>query len=117
MNEAIHKELAALEKRVQAAAITDTCKQTALWCTKQLPALYTKFGLTNESRYGDEISRLVQALLKELQDGTASPEAQKLGASIADRFRLVHEQLGLPVLNLKSPRPAAPRPRKARLIG
>ena len=113
MDAAIQKELTVLGKRVQAAAIPDAGKQTVLWCIRQLPTLYAKFSLTNESRYGDEITRLVQGVLKELGQGkTAFPEAQKLATSIADRFRLLHEQSGLPALHLKSPRATPARSRK-----
>ena len=107
MDEAFQAQLAALRNEVVAAAIPKACKQTAAWCIEQLPALYAKFRQTCESRYGEEISRLVQWMLKELATGqNTCPEAQKLAARINDRLRLLHEEFGLPGLNLKSLRPS-----------
>ena len=108
MAEAIQKELAMLGKQVQALAIPDASKQTALWCIKQLPSPYESFRLTNESRYGDQITRLLDALLKELGEGETATK-------VAERIRLLHEKLGLPVLHLRTSRISSPRSRKARL--
>jgi hypothetical protein len=45
----------------------------------------------------------VQWLLKELVTSQQTcPEAHKLAARIDDRLRLLHDQVGLPRLNLKS---------------
>jgi hypothetical protein len=113
MNEALQGYLATLGSEVESAAIPDEGKQTALWCIGKLPALYVQFGRTNESRYGDEISRLVQAVLKELSSGKNScPAAQQLAAGIPDRLRHLHEELGLPGLRLKTPGTVSPRSRK-----
>ncbi len=90
------------------------CKQSVAWCIGQLPSLYALFRQTNKSRYGDEITRLFQCVLKELTRGeTACPKAQRRVASIPGRLQLLLEQLGLPRLDLKSPGPS-PRARKAR---
>ena len=98
---------------VQAAAIPAASKQTALWCIGRLPPLYVNYRMTNESRYGDEITRLVQAVLKELIQGKrACPKAAQLAASIPDRFRLFHEQWGIPRLALKPNRASTPRSQK-----
>ena len=114
MVEALQAHLGALEDGIQATAIPGGCKQSAAWCIRQLPPLYTLFRQTNESRYGDELSRLFQCVLKELTKGeTACPKAQQLVASIPGRLHLLHEQLGLPRLELKSPG-SSPRARKAR---
>ena len=114
MDEAFQAQLAALGDEVVAAAIPEGCKQTAAWCIGQLPTLYAKFRQTYESRYGEEISRLVQWLLKELATSQQTcPEAHKLAARIDDRLRLLHEQFGLPRLNLKSLRPSPGHSRKA----
>jgi hypothetical protein len=114
MDEALQAHLAALRNEVRAAAITDDCKQTAVWCLGQLPALYAKFCKTSESRYGEEITRLVQGVLKGLANNKpACPEAQQLAASVTDRLRLLHEQFGIPGLNLKPLGATPPRPRKA----
>ena len=46
-------------------------------CVRQLPALYTQYRQTNESRYGEQIARLVQEVLKSLE---GCPEASRLDA-------------------------------------
>jgi hypothetical protein len=104
MSEALQAQLAVLGKKVRAAAIPDGCKHTTGWCIGKLPPLYAKFRETNESRYGEEITRLVQGMLKELTTSDRSgPVAQKLATNITNRLQLLHEQFGLPVLNLKAP--------------
>ena len=114
MRDVLQVQLAKLGDDVRRAAISDDSKQTTLWCVGQLPILYAKFCQTYESRYGEEITRLVQGALDDLASSkTASTETQKLGASITQRLRLLHEQSGIPGLNLKSPRTPAPRSRKA----
>ena len=114
MVEALQAHLGALEDEIQATAIPGGCKQSVAWCIRQLPPLYTLFRQTNESRYGDEISRLFQCVLKELTKGeTACPKAQRLVSSIPGRLQLLHAQWGLARLELKSPGPS-PRARKAR---
>lgn len=112
MDDVIQAKLDVLGKEVRDAEIPDACKQTTLWCLKQLPALYTKFGLTNESRYSEEITRLVQGLVVELNGKSGNSEAQKLATVIPDSLRLLHEEFGLPVLNLKTPRVTTTRSRK-----
>jgi hypothetical protein len=114
MNQALQDQLGALRDEVQAAAIPTGCKHTAAWCLGKLPALYAKFRQTSESRYGDEITRLVRETLTELVNTKpACPEAQHLAASMTERLRLLHEQLGLPGLGLKAAGASSPRSRKA----
>jgi hypothetical protein len=114
LDQALASLLAALRTEVQAAAISNEGKHTALWCLEQLPSLYTQFCQSSESRHGAEISRLLQAVL----DGLVASKplclkAQHLAASIPERLRLLHDEFGLPVLNLKSPRASSRRSRKA----
>jgi hypothetical protein len=114
MADALDAQLGALADEVWAAAIPSDSKQTVLWCLESLPALYAKFSQSNESRYGQEISRLVQGAFKELlQREPMTLEAEQLAAGIACRLRLLHEQLGLPDLNVQSPGVSARRSRKA----
>jgi len=114
MDEAIQSHLKALEDAVQATAIPADRKQTALWCIKQLPALYSLSAQTGESRHDDEITRLVQGLMQQLTTaGATCPESQKLAADIPEGFRRLHRRLGLSFLSLKMPA-APPSPRKAR---
>jgi hypothetical protein len=114
MKKTLQKHLAGLENKVMASGLADGCKQTTTWCFRQLPDLYAKFQQTSESRYGMEITRLVQAVLKELANSQKTcPEALKLANGIIDRLKLLHEELGIPALNLKSLGALPPRPRKA----
>jgi hypothetical protein len=114
MGKSLQAQLATLGNEIRAAAIPDTCKQTAAWCFGQLPALQDKLRQTNESRYADEIARLVRWVLKELtKSQKACPESQNLATRIADRLHLLHEQFGLPGLDLKPERVPTPRSRKA----
>jgi hypothetical protein len=115
MQERLQAQLAALGKGVEGSAMPEGCRQTAAWCVGRLPGLYTKFQQTNESRYGDEITRIVQALLNELTDSEKTrPSARQLADQITDQFRLLHETFGLPRLPLKLHAAATPRPRKTR---
>jgi hypothetical protein len=114
MEETLQAQLTVLGNEVGALAIPDRCKQTAAWCLGQLPPLYAKFRQTSESRYGEEITRLVQGVVKELiQNKATCPEAQCLAASMTDRLRALHEQLGLPGLKFKPLGASASRGRKA----
>jgi hypothetical protein len=114
MEKTIQIQLAELGDEVRAAAIPDASKRTALWCVDKLPSLYAQFRLTYESRYGDEITRLVQGALNELCDTKAAGSAGKdLAARMSERLRLLHERSGIPALNLKFPRPSPTRARKA----
>jgi hypothetical protein len=115
MQERLQAQLAALGKGVERAAMTEGCRQTAAWCVGRLPSLYTKFQQTNESRYGDEITRIVQALLDELTDSEKTrPGGRQLADQITDQFRSLHETFGLPRLHLKLHAAAPSRLRKTR---
>jgi len=114
MKDYIQAQLLELGNDVRKAAIPDASKQTTLWCVDKMPLLYAQFCQTNESRYGDELKRLVQGALDDLANGTtASGETQKLGASITERLRALHEREGIPSLNLRTPRTAPVRPSKS----
>jgi hypothetical protein len=113
MDQTLQGQLATLGNEIQAAAIPEAGKKTAAWCIGQLPALYAHFHRTHESRYGDEITRLVRGVLKELANGKkACPESQELAVKIVSRFRLFHEEFGLPALVLPTPGVSSPRSRK-----
>jgi len=113
MDDALQRHFSTLAEEVQATTIPDTNKQSALWCIGRLPALYAKLSSTSESRYGDEITRLVQGVVKELhQAKLPCPKAEQLAAAVPDRFKLFHEQWGLPALLLRAPRAPATRSRK-----
>jgi len=115
LDEVLQAHLGALSEEVRATSIPGDRRDAAGWCIRQLPPLYAKFLQTNESRYGEEITRLFQGLFNELtRSATACPKAQKLAADLPGRLQLLHGQLGLPRLILKVPRASVPRSRKAR---
>jgi len=113
MSKSLRAQLAALGDEVRAATPPGACTLTATWCVGQLPALYDKFTQTNESRYCEEITRLVQLMLKGMMQSTeVSPGAQKLEAKLIDRLRLLHERFGLSPLNLRPFRASPHRPER-----
>jgi hypothetical protein len=109
MHAEIQMHFQTLVDDVQETALPADRKEVFAGSIQRLSALYIKFRQADESRYFDEITRLVQALLKDLE---VCPEAQKLDADFREKLRLLHEELGLPKLALKSTPP--PKPKKAR---
>jgi hypothetical protein len=101
----LQTELAAIQNLIEAAGIPDHPRQTILSCLKQLPPLYQELLRTYESRYVDEIVRLVTIIRKAL----ANNGALELGEAIATRMTQMHSRRGFPSLGLK---PAAPTPAK-----
>src|SRR5262245_36128350 len=114
MDEVIVAHLKRLEDTVRGTAIPEDSQRTALWCLKQLPAQYALSRQTHESRHDDEITRLVQVLIRQLTVGGNCPQAKKLAAGLPEDFRLLHERLGLSFLALKTPAPKPGRPPKKR---
>jgi hypothetical protein len=109
MGETLQGQLTALEREVRAALIPGDWRHTADWRFELLPSLYDKLRQTNDSRYGEEISRRVLAVLRELANSTKKRlEAQKLAVHITERLCSLHEEFGLPglVLRLPATRPA-----------
>lgn len=109
MHESIRKHFAKLDKAIRTTAVPAQRKASIAGYIVKLSDLYTQYRLTNESRYGDEITRLVQGVLNEL---AACPDAQKLDAEFRSRLHLLHEELGVPTLPLK-PSPPPPKAPKA----
>ena len=113
MDNSLEGQLNALGSEVLAAAIPGDWRHTASWCFEQLPALYDDYRQTNDSRFGDEITRRVSALLKALNNSKQNGrESQELAAHIAQRLTLLQAQFGLPGLVLKSQRIPPPRSSK-----
>src|SRR5947209_598299 len=108
MHADIQAHFAALEEAIRKTTVPAERKEVIAGSVRRLSALYTQFRETNESRYGDEITRVVQSVLKDLE---ACPEAQKLDAAFREKLWLLHEALGLPQLTLK--RAALAKPKKA----
>jgi hypothetical protein len=114
MGEELRELITAVEGEVRLTSLGDESKHTAVWCVRQLPALYDKFCRTCESRYGDEITRLVRAALGALADGGGnSPVSRELAAGIPARLSVLHEQFGIPPLKFDPPVAAPRRSRKA----
>jgi hypothetical protein len=108
MGEFLARLIRAVEGEVRSTSLADDAKHAAVWCVRQLPSLYDKFRHTSESRYGDEIVRLVRAALQTLADGNGnSPASRELAASIPARLESLHQRFGVPALKFDTP--AAPR--------
>lgn len=114
MDETAQAHLDALKDEVGAAALSEDGKHTALWCLGRLLPQYAPYRQTSESRYGEEITRLVRGLLKVItEDPGGGPSVQHVATRILDRLQVLHEQLGLPRLALPAPKPSSRRSRKA----
>lgn len=116
MDQAIEAQLLVLGNEVDSAEIPESCRQTVAWCLRQLGQLYTKFRATNESRYCDDITRLVEGIRHALTVGRAvSPASQRLSENVLHQLDVLHEKVGFPRLNLK--RVPAPPARRKRAVG
>ncbi len=114
MGDELGRLLAALEAEVGSTALAADSKHTAVWCVRHLPVLYDRFRRTNESRYGEEISRLVRAALQALAGSKGNcPASLELAAALPGRLRRLHERFGVPPLKLDPPGPPRSRSRKA----
>jgi hypothetical protein len=110
MHDRIKAHFQELEDAVRATGVPADRQGAIASAVRRLPPLYQKFRETNDSRYGDEITRTVQAILKDLE---ACPQARELDATFRAKLRLLHEELGIPALAVK-PAPRPPAPKKAR---
>ncbi len=111
MHETLKAHFKELEDAVRATSVREDRRDAIAGAIRRLPALYLKLRETNESRYCDEITRLVQAVLKDLE---ACPEARNLDAAFREKLRLLREELGVHPLPLKPapPPPGTKKPRK-----
>jgi hypothetical protein len=111
MHESIQAHFSELEEALKVTNLPADRKKTIAGFIKQLPPLYTQYRLTNESRYGDQITRLVQEVMRALE---GCPEAQELDAAFRQKLKLLHQGLGVPQLSLKpaKPPPVAKKTRK-----
>jgi hypothetical protein len=115
MDETAQVHLATLEDEVRAAVLSEAGKHSALWCLGRLLPQYALYRQTCESRYGEEITRLVRGLLKVItEDPGGGPSVQPVATRILDRLQILHEQLGLPGLGLPAPKLS---PRRSRTPG
>ena len=105
----LKKELAAIQRLVGAAAFTDRARQAVVWALGKMPLLYEQLMKTYESRFVDEIVRLVTGMRQAL----AKDGAPEVGEAIAARLTAMHARRGFPGLGLK-PAPPAPAKRAKR---
>jgi hypothetical protein len=101
MHEAVRAHFQSLQDAVETTALTAERKEINARRIGRLADLYACFCKSYESRYLDEITGVVALVLRELE---GCPKAQAL-APFRDNLMLLHEELGLPALNLKSPAP------------
>jgi len=94
-------ELEALHALAKKAKMSKVSKQITLGCMDQLPRLYEDFCRTNESRYGDSIAGLAQAILKQLAEGELGAGARRVAEALVAQLGQLHERLGLAPLRLK----------------
>ena len=102
MHESIRTHFKDLEEAVGSTAVPADRREVIAGLVRRLPALYDQFRETNDARWGEEITRVVQAVLKDLE---ACPEARKLDAAFRAKLSLLHEEWGVPKLTLKSASP------------
>ena len=107
MHDLIRDHFAGLEKALRKTTLTDDRQRFVAKSIQKLDPLYTEFRETNASRCSDQITTIVQCVLKELH---ACPRAQTLEAEFRDGLHQLHENLGIPRLPLKLP----PVPKAAR---
>jgi hypothetical protein len=100
MHERIQTHFAALQASLESTAIAASRIQWVSESIEKLPGLYALYRETNSSRFGDEICRRIQAILREM---IADPEASKLEADFREGLHNLHEELGIPKLSLKAP--------------
>ena len=111
MHERIQTHFDALQTSLQNSAMAESRRRLVSDAIEKLPALYALYRETNSSRFGDEISRLTQSILREM---IADAEARKLEAQFRDGLHQLHEELGIPKLALKAP--PAVKGKKAKVI-
>ena len=104
----LQTELTAIQHLVEAAGLPERQRQTIFWSLKQLPPLYHELMRTYESRYVDEILRLVTLIRAAL----ANNGSLELAEVIATRITDMHSRRGFPRLGLKpvtAPRTKPPK--------
>jgi hypothetical protein len=111
MDSDLQAELATIGKLVEATDAADQARPAVLWALNRMPLLYQQLMKTYESRYVDEIVRLVTGMRQALaRDG-----APELAEAIATRLTAMHSRRGFPSLGLK-PAPPAPAKRPKRKV-
>jgi hypothetical protein len=94
-------ELARIRTLVKRARLLADAEHSILWCLDQLPHLYAEFCRTCESRFGDAILRLAQAVLKKLAESGVGAATLRVSAALVAQLAGLHERLGLSALALR----------------
>jgi hypothetical protein len=103
MEASLLTELEGIHRVVAAARLSDEVRPSVAWCLGCLPALYGEFSRTCESRYGDEIRRLVDAVLQKVTDAAAR-------GAVLDNLRAMHARLGIPYIQFAAAKQARKKP-------
>lgn len=116
MHDQIRIHFAAIEAEISKSVVLEPRRQTiSEWIAKLAP-LYKQYRETNASRFGDDITRIVGAICREL---STCPEAKKLEEEFREGLHRLHEDLGIPKLALKAPprTPVKASAKKTRNVG
>jgi len=81
MHDSIRRHFASFLKSVQESSLPDDRKEFFAASIDRLPPMYATYRDTNDSRHGDEITRVVQTMLKALE---GCPEGREI-RRISDR--------------------------------
>lgn len=110
MHDSIRQHFARFLESVRKTGLADDRKESVESSLNRLPAMYAQFRATNDCRFGEEITRVVQAVLRVVE---ACPDGRKIDEEFRAGLHALHEEHGVPILRLK-PLPALPKPKKAR---
>jgi hypothetical protein len=94
-------ELEKIRTLVNQANLTEDARRAANWCLSSLPRLYEQLRSTNESRFGDDIQRMVQGTCKTLVD-EKSADGRKIARAFVVFLQVLHERLGIQVLTIRT---------------
>jgi len=103
MDTDLQTELTTIQDLIEESTLTGTPRQTAISSLKKMPLLYQEMMRTYESRFADEILRLIKHLRQSLTECGAVDVAE----TIVVRVTAFHARRGFPDLGLK---PALPAP-------
>jgi hypothetical protein len=95
------RELTKIQNLAAAANLSEDGQRGLTWCLKRLPVLYKQLLASDESRFHDEIQRLVQGTVKTLAE-KSSPDGSRLAQAMILSLHSLHERVGIAVLNVRS---------------
>ena len=101
MHETVKALFTDMEASLDKTPIPADRKRLISAAVSKLANLYKRYRETNESRYGDEMTRQVQFIVGELE---ACREAHQLSLDFRKGLQGLHAELGIPPLSLKAPK-------------